>query len=110
MEVVTVESKAFQELVKKIDIIMDFVNAKQRDGVINEEKMWVDSHDVCNYLHISNRTLQRLRASNEISYSKINGKNFYRISDIRHLLESKMIRSNEEYLNDLIQNAKYYAQ
>jgi len=67
-------------------------------------------HDVCNYLHISNRTLQRLRAKNCVSYSRINGKNFFRISDIRHLLESKMIRSNEEYLNDLIQNAKYYAQ
>ena len=110
MEVVTVESKAFQELVKKIDIIMDFVYDKQRHNAINEEKMWVDSHDVCNYLHISNRTLQRLRAKNCVSYSRINGKNFYRISDIRHLLESKMIRSNEEYLNDLIQNAKYYAQ
>ncbi|HBY02437.1 MAG TPA: DNA-binding protein [Rikenellaceae bacterium] len=110
MEVVTVESKAFQELVKKIDIIMDFVYDKQRHNAINEEKMWVDSHDVCNYLHISNRTLQRLRAKNCVSYSRINGKNFFRISDIRHLLESKMIRSNEEYLNDLIQNAKYYAQ
>ena len=110
MEVVTVESKAFQELVKKIDIIMDFVYDKQRHNAINEEKMWVDSHDVCNYLHISNRTLQRLRAKNCVSYSRINGKNFFRISDIRHLLESKMIRSKEEYLNDLIQNAKYYAQ
>lgn len=109
MEVITVESIAFKELVNKIDIIIDFVNANQKNGVINEEKMWVDSHDVCNYLHISNRTLQRLRASNEISYSKINGKNFYRISDIRSLLESKMIRSNEEYLNDLINNAKFYA-
>ena len=110
MEVVTVESKAFQELVKKIDIIMDFVYDKHRHNAINEEKMWVDSHDVCNYLHVSNRTLQRLRAKNCVSYSRINGKNFFRISDIRHLLESKMIRSNEEYLNDLIQNAKYYAQ
>ncbi len=110
MEVITVESKAFQELVKKIDIIMDFVYDKQRHNAINEEKMWVDSHDVCNYLHISNRTLQRLRAKNCVSYSRINGKNFFRISDIRHLLESKMIRSNEEYLNDLIQNTKYYAQ
>lgn len=100
MEVVTVESKAFQELVKKIDIIMDFVNDKQRYGVINEEKMWVDSHDVCNYLHISNRTLQRLRAKNCVSYSRINGKNFYRISDIRHLLESKMIRSGNTSKND----------
>ena len=110
MEVITVESKAFQELVKKIDIIMDFVYDKQRHNAISEEKMWVDSHDVCIYLHISNRTLQRLRAKNCVSYSRINGKNFFRISDIRHLLESKMIRSNEEYLNDLIQNAKYYAQ
>ena len=110
MEVITVDSIAFKELVKKIDIIMDFVYDKQGHSAINEEKMWVDSHDVCNYLHVSNRTLQRLRAKNCVSYSRINGKNFYRISDIRHLLESKMIRSNEEYLNDLIQNAKYYAQ
>ncbi len=110
MEVITVDSIAFKELVKKIDIIMDFVYDKQRHNAISEEKMWVDSHDVCNYLHISNRTLQRLRAKNCVSYSRINGKNFFRISDIRHLLESKMIRSNEEYLNDLIQNTKYYAQ
>jgi hypothetical protein len=110
MEVITVDSVAFKELVKKIDIIMDFVYDKQRHSAIKEEKLWVDSHDVCNYLHISNRTLQRLRTKNCVSYSRINGKNFYRISDIRHLLESKMIRSNEEYLNDLMQNAKFYAQ
>jgi len=40
---------------------------------------WVDNYEVCTFLKISPRTLQRLRAANLVSFSRIRGKNFYRI-------------------------------
>jgi len=65
---------------------------------------WVDSYEVCTFLKISEKTLQRLRASNTVSFSRIRGKNFYKISEIERLLNENIIRRNDEHLQDLIKN------
>jgi carbamoylphosphate synthase small subunit len=48
---------------------------------------WLDNMDVQELLHISTRTLQRLRTSGMLKYSKVNGKIYYRLSDINTMLE-----------------------
>jgi hypothetical protein len=61
-------------------------------------------------LKISGRTLQRLRSSNTISYSKIRGKIFYRISEIGRLLQENVVRRSYEHLQDLIKNHQLYVE
>jgi hypothetical protein len=39
-------------------------------------------------LHISKRTLQNLRDSKTLPFSRVNGKFFYKLSDIQSVLES----------------------
>ncbi|MCQ4139552.1 helix-turn-helix domain-containing protein [Chryseobacterium sp. EO14] len=102
MEVITFESQAFKSLMSKMDTIFDYVISQQNTQ--DEEDSWVDSHEVCTYLKISDRTLQRLRSEKKISYSRIRGKNFYRISEVRRMLHENLIRQSEEHLQDLIQN------
>ena len=99
MNVITIESEAFQSLLKKIDSLSEFVD--QHADNINEDEAWVDTNDVCNYLNISHRTLQRLRTTNEINYSSIGNKAFYKISEIRKMLESRKIQTNVESVDDL---------
>jgi hypothetical protein len=70
----------------------------------------VDSYEVCTFLRISAKTLQRLRAANEITYSQIRGKNFYRISEIARLMNENIIRRPEEHLQDLIKNHSLYVE
>lgn len=51
------------------------------------EKMWMDAQDVKEMLHVSDRTLQRLRSTGELPCSRLNGKIYYKRSDIMGLLE-----------------------
>lgn len=104
MEVITIDSKAFNEIMSKLNNISESLSSKEK--IMNEEKEWVDSFEVCSYLHISSRTLQRLRHKGTIKYTPIGGKNYYQISEIRRMLEEKLIRSKKEYLENLIRHHK----
>ena len=105
MEVITIEAQVFKDLITKINTIAKFVISIQSKAAEEQpEDGWVDNYDVCTFLKISSKTLQRLRSANVVSYSRIRGKNFYRISEIRRLLNENIIRRSHEHLQDLIQN------
>ena len=110
MDVITIESQAYKDLVTKINAIAKFVVDHQDDDTVNPDEMWVDSYEVCTFLKISERTLQRLRSNRLISYSIISGKSYYTIAEIKRMLNEKRIRSTDECMNDLINNHKLYAQ
>lgn len=69
----------------------------------------MDSYEVCTFLKISEKTLQRLRVSGTIAYSNIRGRYFYKVSEIRRMLEERLIRSNKENIDNLITNHQLYA-
>ncbi|MDR2086506.1 MAG: hypothetical protein LBP72_04950 [Dysgonamonadaceae bacterium] len=54
--------------------------------------------------------LQRLRARNEVSYSLIRGKTFYKINEIRRLLKENTIRRTDEHLQNLIKNHQLHVE
>lgn len=110
MEVITIDSQAYKELVTKINAIAKFVIDHLNDDTSKLDDMWVDSYEVCTFLKISERTLQRLRSKRLISYSIISGKSYYTIAEIKRMLTEKKIRSSDECMNDLINNHKLYAQ
>jgi hypothetical protein len=49
---------------------------------------WIDGQDVLFALNISKRTLQKLRDTGKLPFSRINGKFYYKLSDIEKLLQS----------------------
>lgn len=106
MDVITIESKAYKEIVAKIDVIANYVFSQE--DTKNEDEIWVDSYEVCTFLKISDRTLQRLRAAGLVSYSDIKGHYFYKIKEIKRLLEERLIKRDKEYINDLITNHHQY--
>ena len=110
MEVITIESQAFKDLTAKINMIAKFVTAMQNKAEDTPADGWVDSYEVCTFLKISSKTLQRLRAANAITYSQIRGKNFYRISEIQRLMENNIIRRSEEHLQELIKNHQLHVE
>ena len=68
--------------------------------------MWVDSDDVCGMLKISKRTLQRLRSKRMVEYSLIQGKIYYKIKEIKRLLEDNIIRRSLDSVDNLIEANK----
>ncbi|WP_126652166.1 helix-turn-helix domain-containing protein [Chryseobacterium aureum] len=102
MEVITIEAQAFKNLMSKVDTIFEYVISQGKTP--NKDEVWVDSYEVCTFLKISDRTLQRLRSENKINYSRIRGKNFYKISEIKRMLDENLIRRSDDHLQDLILN------
>lgn len=101
MEVITIESKAFKQLMEKLDALSEYVNSIECPMENNDEK-WVNSGEVCRFLKISERTLQRLRTKGTVSYTCLGGKYYYQISQIKRLLREHVIKSTDDCLCDLI--------
>jgi len=110
MEVITIESQAYKKLEEKIDLIIKYISSQVKKAEETPEDGWVDSYEVCTFLKVSTKTLQRLRAANTITYSKIRGKNFYKISEIQRMLNENIIRRNDEHFQNLIKNYQLYVE
>ena len=108
MEIITFESKAYKELDNKITAIADYIFNYTEAESTNEDEIWVDSYEVCTFLKISDRTLQRLRAAGTVTYSNIKGHYFYKIGEIKRLLEEHLIKRDKDSINDLITNHQLY--
>jgi hypothetical protein len=101
MEVLTIESQAYRELVDKVNAIFDYIHYQKADNRSINDEVTLDSAEVCEYLNISKKTLQRLRTAKEISYSVVHGKYYYSFGDIKRMLQKGVIRSKNEYLENL---------
>lgn len=62
MEVITIESKAFKQLMEKLEAVSEYVYAMAHPADNDDEK-WVDSGEVCHFLKSSEPNPARL--SNE---------------------------------------------
>jgi hypothetical protein len=109
MEVITIESKAFKDLMEKVNTIAKFVVNYQPEE-LKDEETWVDGYEVCTFLKISERTLQRLRTKGLISYSIISGKTYYTIAEVKRMLNERLVKSNQEALSNLIESHKNYVE
>lgn len=106
MEVITIESRAFKQLIEKLDALSEYVYSMERPEADGDDQAWVDSQKICRFLDISERTLQRLRTNGKITHSCIGGKYYYQIGEIKKLLKANVIKSTDECLQDLIAHHK----
>lgn len=64
------------------------------------KQSWIDGQDVMLALKISKRTLQSLRDTRTLPYSRINGKFYYKIADLEKLLEGNYSRNLKNVSHD----------
>ena len=107
MKIITIEEKAWQQLNDRINTIADHL--KKLDDTSYDD-LWLNNHEVCQYLHISEKTLWRMPSKGEISYSKIYGQYFYTIGTIKELLNTNAIQSSDKYVQELIKKGKSYVE
>lgn len=103
-EAVILDSESFKRLEEKIDSIANFIQKKRESENLNLDEEWVDSYEVCSFLRISERTLQRLRTNGLITYSVISGKTYYTIAEVKRILKERLVKRGEECLDELIKN------
>ena len=93
MELITFESEAFKNFMKRFDDLEKKIADKSSNGPLNE--VWLDIQETCQLLKISKRTLQSYRDNGTLPYSQIAGKIYFKASDIeQHLLKHYVKSSN----------------
>ena len=86
MEVITIESSAFQEIISNLQEIKALHQKKSAPGPLSEN--WLDIPETCELLKVSKRTLQAYRDEGILPFSQIGGKIYFRASDIEaHLIK-----------------------
>jgi DNA-binding transcriptional MerR regulator len=75
------------KLSQEIKTIKAYLQQYQKTRLERFNEAWIDGQDVMQSLHISKRTLQTLRDNGTLPYSRVNGKFFYKLSDIEKMLE-----------------------
>jgi len=91
MEVITISSEAFQQIIKEISEISKNINHTNNQQPLSET--WLDIQDVCRLLKISKRTLQSYRDNGLLSYSQISGKIYFKAADVEDHLNSHYVKA-----------------
>lgn len=106
MEVITIESEAFKKIVSQLEVLTTFIEesleAKCNSLSGDSEESYVSSEDLKNFLGVSERTMQRIRTERLVPFSKVRGRAFYKIKDIRAMMENQVIRTRNANIDDLI--------
>lgn len=95
MKVIIIGSKAYKELVGRIEKIERTLAGKKLQNAPSDDD-WVDGKTICRYLGISPRTLQRLRSERVISYSALNHKRYYTLGEIKRVLQERSVNRRKE--------------
>ena len=104
MEIITMESTAYKELVEKIDRIAGYVRDSERSKKGDGADVWLCNEEVMSLLGISRRTLQRLRDGGRIRYAMFRGACRYHFSEVERMVAESVVVCNPQGLEDFKRN------
>ncbi|MGJ1361144.1 helix-turn-helix domain-containing protein [Sphingobacterium spiritivorum] len=107
MKIITIEEEAWLQLNSRINAIAEYLKKQENR---NYDDLWLNNHEVCQYLHISEKTLWRMRTKGEIAYSKMYGQYFYTIGAIKEMLNANAVQSNVEFVQNLMAKGRSYVE
>lgn len=88
MEVITIEKNTFEEFKMEFDAVVN--QAREITQRFRPPRsQWLDNHDVCAMLIIDKRTLQNYKDRGLLPFSRINRKNYFKISDVERLIQNR---------------------
>lgn len=108
MEIITLESSAYKELIGRIERISAYIEKqeKRREQQENNTEVWLTTRQVMAMLNISRRTLQRMRDSNRIAYSFAGHNCRYHIKEVERFIREGIIIGDPERLEEFKHNYK----
>ena len=89
MKIITVDEEVWKHLNERLKAISEYI-LKLEDT--SYDSLWLNNHEVCQYLHISEKTLWRMRTNGQIAFSKMYGQYYYTIGAIKDMLNAKPCR------------------
>lgn len=108
MEIITLESSAYKELIGRIERISSYIEKreKQKEERSKETNVWLTTRQVMAMLNISERTLQRMRNAGRIAYSFAGHNCRYHIEEVERFIREGIIIGDPEKLEEFRHNYK----
>ena len=100
MNVIMMESAAFQELVGHIEKIAEHIRRYEDRLTVQPQERWLNSKEVTALLGISLRTLQRYRTLGILPYLMLRQKTYYKESDVEKFLSEHIDCFQKEKMAD----------
>ncbi|HJD93131.1 helix-turn-helix domain-containing protein [Bacteroides coprosuis] len=95
-DILTNQSDEIQELLVALDEVTANIKLELNTHSSSQgDERYLDNHQVCDMLHISQRTLQDYRDKKRVSFYKLEGKILYKLSDIEQMLEANYYKTWE---------------
>ena len=95
MEIITFDKEAYDRLVATLKTFNEIANSLCLQYGLLDEPAWIDTQEVCQRLRISKRTLQTYRNQGIIPFSVIRGKAYYKIEDVREVMDNGYTRKGK---------------
>lgn len=87
MEIINVESQAWEMMMAKLDAFAQRVDALCKKREDKSLQKWLDNQEVCEILNISKRALQTYRDNGILAFSQVGHKMFYRHEDVEQVIK-----------------------
>jgi hypothetical protein len=94
MNIITVDEEVWKHLNERLKAISEYI-LKLEDT--SYDSLWLNNHEVCQYLHISEKTLWRMRTNGQIAFSKMYGQYYYTIGAIKDMLNANAVQTTDEH-------------
>ena len=89
MEVIAIQKTVLDGMKGDLKDLLELTeSAIQKYSPIFKEEQWLDNQEACLMMNITKRTLQTYKDKGLLPYSKLNRKNYYKLSDVKALLEA----------------------
>ena len=90
MEIVVIEKSTLDGMKNELKTLLELTeNATHKYKSIFAQEQWLDNQEVCLMMNITKRTLQTYKHKGLLPYSKLNRKNYFKLSDVQALLEAR---------------------
>lgn len=86
MEVITIQSEAFQELVNRLDKMESYFKNVAKQQPLSEQ--WFDIAQTCKILNVCKKTLQNYRNRGIVTYTKFGSKIYFSSTSIEEHLKN----------------------
>ena len=96
MNVIMIESAAFQELIGHIEKIAEHIRKYEDRQPVQPQERWLTSKEVTALLGISLRTLQRYRSVGALPYKTLGKKTYYSEEDVLEFLSNHVKEFKKE--------------
>ena len=88
MEVISIESDAFVEIIEMLKGLHNKFVKLEFDAKYPLSEKWLDNQDVMQLLNVSKRTLQMYRDESLIAFSQVGNKMYYKTTDVEQFLKN----------------------